>query len=101
MESLVTIAANNPKNLTLIVINNGVYGSTGNQNTYAKDLNLVNIAKSSGFKNSYYFEDIDLKEVINSDGTNFIEIKCESGNSQAPIINLTPEFIKNRLMNNI
>ncbi|KZX13828.1 acetolactate synthase isozyme 1 large subunit [Methanobrevibacter oralis] len=101
MGSLVTIAANNPKNLTLIVINNGVYGSTGNQDTYAKDLNLVNIAKSSGFKNSYYFEDIDLKEVINSDGTNFIEIKCESGNSQAPIINLTPEFIKNRLMNNI
>lgn len=101
MGTLVTIASNNPKNLTLIVINNGAYGSTGNQKTYAEDLNLVDIAKSSGFKNSYDFDNIDLKKVINNNGTNFIEFKCEPGNSQAPIIDLTPEFIKKRIINNI
>ncbi len=45
MGSLVTINACNPKNLTWIVINNGAYGSTGNQKTYAKDLNFVTVRK--------------------------------------------------------
>ena len=56
MGSLVTINACNPKNLTWIVINNGAYGSTGNQETYAKDLNLSEIAKSIGFKSYKYDE---------------------------------------------
>ena len=36
MGSLVTIFATNPSNLTWIVIDNGAYGSTGNQDTYAQ-----------------------------------------------------------------
>ena len=46
MGSLVTIFANNPSNLTWIVIDNGAYGSTGNQDTYAQLIDLVEIAKS-------------------------------------------------------
>ena len=61
MGSLVTIYAANPSNLTWIVIDNGAYGSTGNQDTYAQLIDLVEIAKSVGFKNSYDFKDIDLK----------------------------------------
>lgn len=97
MGSLVTINACKPRNLTYIVINNGAYGSTGNQETYAKDLNLAEIASSIGLK-SYAFEEIDLKEKIKDDECNFIEFKCEAGNSQAPIIDLTPEIIKRRFM---
>ena len=97
MGSLVTINAWNPRNLTWIVINNGAYGSTGNQETYAKDLNLSEIASSVGLK-SYKFEEIDLEKIIKDDECNFVEFNCEPGNSKAPIIEMTPEFIKERFM---
>ncbi|MEE0934723.1 MAG: sulfopyruvate decarboxylase subunit beta [Methanobrevibacter sp.] len=98
MGSLVTIFANNPRNLTWIVIDNGAYGSTGNQDTYAQKLDLVDIAKSVGFKNSHDFNEINLKEIIGSDDASFIVYKTEPGNSKAPIIDLDPITIKNRFM---
>ncbi|WP_407410856.1 sulfopyruvate decarboxylase subunit beta [Methanobrevibacter sp.] len=98
MGSLVTIFANKPRNLTWIVIDNGAYGSTGNQDTYAQKLDLVDIAKSVGFKNSYNFSEINLKEIIGSDDASFIVYKTEPGNSKAPIIDLDPITIKNRFM---
>ena len=101
MGSLVTIFANNPSNLTWIVIDNGAYGSTGNQDTYAQAIDLVDIAKSVGFKNSYDFKDIDLKEVIKSENASFIVYKTEPGNSKAPIIDLSPIEIKERFMKSI
>lgn len=100
MGSLVTINACNLKNLTWIVINNGAYGSTGNQETYAKDLNLSKIAKSIGFK-SYDYNEIDLKEKIKDDYCNFISFECEAGNSNAPIIDINPVTIKERFMENL
>ena len=101
MGSLATVFANNPKNLTWIVIDNGAYGSTGNQDTYAQVLDLVEVAKGIGFKNSYNFKDIDLKEIIKSDDASFIVYDTEAGNSEAPIIDLDPVAIKNRFMNSI
>ena len=98
MGSLVTVFANNPSNLTWIVIDNGAYGSTGNQDTYAQVIDLAEIAKSVGFKNSYDFNDIDLKEIIESDDASFIVYKTEAGNSKSPIIDLTPVEIKERFM---
>lgn len=101
MGSLVTIFANNPKNLTWIVIDNGAYGSTGNQDTYAQKLDLTCIAKSVGFKNSFNFNEINLKEVIESDDASFIVYETEPGNSKAPIIDLDPIAIKKRFMKSI
>ena len=98
MGSLVTIFASNPSNLTWIVIDNGAYGSTGNQDTYAQVLDLVEIAKSVGFKNSHDFKDINLKEIIHSEDASFIVYNTEPGNSTAPIIDLTPIEIKERFM---
>lgn len=99
MGSLVTIFAHNPKNLTWIVIDNGAYGSTGNQDTYAQLIDLCEIGKSVGFENCYNFEDIDLKEIIKSEDASFIVYKTEPGNSKAPIIDLSPVDIKKRFMN--
>lgn len=101
MGSLVTVFANNPRNLTWIVIDNGAYGSTGNQDTYAQVIDLCEIAKSVGFKNSFKFEEIDLSEVIKSDNASFIVYDTEPGNSKAPIIDLDPITIKNRFMDSI
>ena len=101
MGSLVTVFANNPSNLTWIVIDNGAYGSTGNQDTYAQKTDLVDIAKAVGFKNSFDFTDITLKDVIRSDDASFIVYKTEPGNSDAPIIDLDPITIKERFMSSI
>ena len=101
MGSLATVFANNPKNLTWIVIDNGAYGSTGNQDTYAQLIDLVDIAQSVGFKNSFNFEDIDLRDIIESDDASFIVYKTEAGNSTAPIIDLDPITIKERFMKSI
>jgi sulfopyruvate decarboxylase subunit beta len=101
MGSLVTIFANNPSNLTWIVIDNGAYGSTGNQDTYAQKTDLVDIAKAVGFKNSFDFTDINLKDVIRSDDASFIVYKTEPGNSDASIIDLDPITIKERFMSSI
>ena len=101
MGSLVTVFANNPKNLTWIVIDNGAYGSTGNQDTYAQVLDLVDVARGVGFENSYRFEDMDLKELIKSDDASFIVYETGPGNSKAPIIDLSPVEIRDRFMDAI
>ncbi len=98
MGSLVTIFATNPSNLTWIVIDNGAYGSTGNQDTYSQLIDLVDIAKSVGFKNSHDFKDINLKDIIKSPDASFIVYNTEAGNSTAPIIDLSPIEIKERFM---
>lgn len=96
--SLVTVFAQNPKNFTWIVINNGAYGSTGNQETYAKKVDLLEVAKGVGFKDAHNYEDIDLKEVIHNGKCSFINYNVKAGNSAAPNIDLTPEEIKERFM---
>ena len=98
MGSLVTVFAHNPRNLTWIVINNGAYGSTGNQDTYAQVLDLCEIAKSVGFKNSCNFKDINLADIIKSDDCSFVVYETDAGNSKAPIIDLSPIQIKKRFM---
>ena len=101
MGSLVTVFANNPSNLTWIVIDNGAYGSTGNQDTYAQMLDLVDVAKGVGFKNSYDFNDINLKDVMHNENASFVVYRTEAGNSKAPIIDLDPITIKERFMKSI
>lgn len=98
--SLVTIYNQNPKNLILIVFDNGCYGSTGNQHTYAQNTNLLDLAKSIGF-DSYDYDNIhDFKDILNNkqDKPIFIHYKISPGNSDSPIIDLKPETIKKRFM---
>jgi sulfopyruvate decarboxylase subunit beta len=101
--SLVTIANQNPDNLVLIVIDNGVYGSTGNQPTYSQNTNLLEVAKSIGFKNSYNFNQINFKEILNkeSNGSTFIHYKVGSGNVNVGIIDLSPDLIKKRFVSSL
>lgn len=100
MSSIITTVKQNPKNLTWIVINNGAYGSTGNQETYAKDMDLTKIAESVGF-NSYNFNDINLKEIINKNECSFISYSVQPGNAKASIIPFSPVEIKNRFMKKV
>ena len=104
---LVTIYAQNPENLIIALIDNEAYGSTGSQKTYSSDINLSKIAEAIGFKEVYYIDarettaDIDMSKYKDIKGPVFIQIKVKPGNSDAPIIPLTPSMIKNRFMNEV
>ncbi len=103
--SLSTIANNQPNNLTLIVIDNGSYGSTGNQKTYtSKKTKLEIIAKGAGFESITVIDDEEdiipvLKDITS--GCHFIKIKVLPGNAQVENIPLNPEEIKHRFMKSI
>ena len=100
--SLSTIANINPVNLTLIVIDNEAYGSTGNQKTHTSDrTNLALIAKGAGFESITVIldkEDIKAQLKNQEPGCNFILIKANPGNAKVDIIPLDPEKIKKRFM---
>lgn len=104
---LVTVYAQNPKNLIIALIDNEAYGSTGSQETYTSMINLYDIVKSIGFKEVYHInakenvEGINMSEYINKKGPIFLHIKTNPGNNDAPIIDLTPSQIKNRFINSV
>lgn len=108
MGSLVTIFNQNPKNLVWVVFDNGCYGSTGNQCTYAQNLSLFDVAESIGFKNTYKFNisgcnldkctDDIFTDILKIDDTVFVHYKVDPGNADSPIIDLSPEKIKNRFL---
>ena len=101
---LVTTYNQAPHNLVLIVIDNECYGSTGSQCTYASTVDLGKIAQSIGFKNNFKFlesEEINFHSVLKSEGPVFVHIKVKSGNSDVPIIDMTPEEIMERFMEEV
>ncbi|MFW9821996.1 MAG: sulfopyruvate decarboxylase subunit beta [Candidatus Thorarchaeota archaeon] len=103
--SLSTIANNHPENLTLIVIDNGSYGSTGNQRTYTSSkTKLEFIAKGAGFDSIRLITDEgEITPHLNAleKGCHFIIIKVLPGNSKVENIPLSAEDIKRRFMESI
>ena len=103
--SLSTIANNQLNNLTLIVIDNGTYGSTGNQKTYtSKKTKLETIAEGAGFESITVIDnENDIIPKLNELGLgcHFVKIIVAPGNAQAENIPLNPEDIKNRFLKSI
>jgi sulfopyruvate decarboxylase subunit beta len=103
--SLSTIANNQPNNLTLIVIDNGSYGSTGDQKTYtSKKTKLETIAKGAGFDSITVIKKEDniipaLKDL--DKGCHFVKIEVLPGNAQVENILIDPEDLKHRFMKSI
>ncbi len=103
--SLTTIANVNPPNLTLIVIDNGSYGSTGDQKTHTSArTRLEKIAEGAGFESIYVIN--KLEEIVSKlknlkMGCHFVLIKAEPGNAKVENIPLHPEKIKERFMQSI
>ncbi len=102
MGSLATIAHNAPGNYCLVIIDNGAYGSTGNQPTYTSEkTNLADIARAAGNRNVKRVGTIDaLKEALRTsqDRTAVIVVETEPGNDTVPVIPLDPVIIKERFM---
>ncbi len=84
LSSLVTIAAAQPKNLTLILLENGVYEVTGSQKTAAAQIgtSFPRLALAAGFKSVVSLSDLDvwqsqISATMQMDGPRFINLKIE------------------------
>jgi sulfopyruvate decarboxylase subunit beta len=101
--TLPTIANNVADNYILLIIDNGSYGSTGDQPTYAgKKTKLENVAKACGCENVVTCKAEDtgatLQAAIDSKKMTIIVAKCESGNIKLPVITKDPVVIRDRFM---
>ena len=101
--TLPTIANNVADNYILLIIDNGSYGSTGDQPTYAgMKTSLAKVAEACGCENVVECQAEDtgrvLQEAIDGDQMTIIVCKCESGNAKMPVITMDPVVIRDRFM---
>lgn len=104
--TLPTIANNVADNFILLIVDNGSYGSTGDQPTYAgKKTSLAAVAKACGCENVIECQDKDTGEVlqkaIDSKKMTVIVCKCDSGNIKLPVITMDPVVIRDRFMKSV
>ena len=104
--TLPTIANNVADNYILLIIDNGSYGSTGDQPTYAgMKTSLTAVAKACGCENVIECQAEDtpqvLQDAINNRKMTIIVCKCESGNIKVPVIEMDPVVIRDRFMNEV
>ena len=104
--TLPTIANNVADNFILLIIDNGSYGSTGDQPTYAgMKTSLTAVAKACGCENVVECAAEDTAAAVQAalDGNEMTIIvsKCESGNIKVPVIELDAPVIKHRFMTEV
>jgi phosphonopyruvate decarboxylase len=81
---LVTIAASGAKNLTLAVLENGIYEVTGGQKTAgsAADVDFAGLARAAGFASVFQFDELanwrqQAAAVLQAPGPRFISLAVE------------------------
>lgn len=100
--TLSTIAFAKPRNLTILAIDNGVHGTTGNQPTatsFCVDLELT--ARGLGLEKTYKVA--SRKEILSAlqglkSGPNFVHILAKPGNANVPDVPLSPLEIKRNVV---
>ena len=104
MGNLATVGLQQPKNLTIIVLDNEVYGETGGQASHtAANTDLVGVAKACGIKDARSLATmIDIKtfaaEMQNvSTGPRFASVKIDSANLERVLASRDGTFIVNRI----
>lgn len=106
MASLATIANNPRDNYILLIIDNGSYGSTGDQPTYAGGkTSLAAVARACGCENVIECDAKDtagmLKTALMAQEMTVIVCKCQSGNVKVPVITMNPIVIRERFMGEV
>lgn len=101
--TLPTIGNNMPKNYILMIIDNGSYGSTGDQPTYTgRKTDLAGMARAAGCDHVVEVRDVDtgkaLQEAIDAQVGTVMIVKCDSGNAKMPVITMDPVVIRHRFM---
>jgi len=103
MGTLPTIANNVADNFILLIVDNGSYGSTGDQPTYAgRKTSLAKVAEACGCENVVECDAADtgavLQAALDKGEMTVIVCKCESGNAKMPVITMDPVVIRDRFM---
>ena len=104
--TLPTIANNIANNFILLIIDNGSYGSTGDQPTYTGGkTSLAKVAEACGCDNVVECQASETKEIleaaIQGKKMTIIVSKCQSGNISVPVIDIDPVVIRYRFMEEI
>ena len=104
--TLPTIANNPASNFILLIIDNGSYGSTGDQVTYSgMKTDLAAVARACGCENVIECSAEETADVVKAafadDKMTIIISKCESGNIKVPVIEIDPVVIKDRFMKEV
>ena len=104
--TLSTIANNVADNFLLLIIDNGSYGSTGDQISYAgKKTSLAAVARGCGCENVVECQPEDAAETVqtamDTDKMTVVVCKCRPGNMKVPVIDLDPVIIRDRFMSEI
>ncbi len=101
--TLPTIANNVADNFILLIVDNGSYGSTGDQPTYTgKKTSLAGMAKAAGCERVIECAAEEtgrvLTEALEAGQMTVIICKCDSGNAKHPVITMDPVTIRDRFM---
>ncbi|MEM7209982.1 MAG: sulfopyruvate decarboxylase subunit beta [Pseudomonadota bacterium] len=104
--TLPTIANNVADNFILLIIDNGSYGSTGDQPTYAgKKTSLAKVAEACGCEHVVECDAQDapstVQAALDSNQMTIIVCKCESGNVKVPVITMDQVVIADRFINEV
>jgi len=100
--SLGTIAAKQPRNLTIVVLDNGHFGETGMQRSHTSlGTDLVAVAKGFGIENAYSVDTTDLcdeiaKRAAARQGPSFVRVAIESNEPPRALPPRDGVYIKNR-----
>lgn len=103
LATLSTIANNPRDNFILLIVDNGSYGSTGDQPTYAgRRTSLAAVASVCGCETVIEVAAEDtpraLADALAAKRMTVIVSKCDSGNVQVPVITMNPITIRERFM---
>ena len=104
--TLPTIANNPAANFILLIVDNGSYGSTGDQPTYTgKKTSLAGMAREAGCARVIECQAEEtgqvLQEALDAGEMTVIVCKCESGNAKMPVITMDPVVIRDRFMKSV
>lgn len=104
MGSLATVGLQKPKNLTIVVLDNEVYGETGGQASHTgTNTDLVGVAKSCGISDARAMATMGEIEAFaktihgTSQGPRFASIKIDSANLERVLASRDGTFIVNRI----
>lgn len=101
--TLPTIANNVADNFTLFIVDNGSYGSTGDQPTYAgRKTSLAQVARACGCETVVECAAEEaaavMQTALDSGSMTVIVCKCAPGNIPVPVIEKHPVTIRDRFM---
>lgn len=100
--SLATVATKQPRNLTIVVLDNGHFGETGMQRSHTSlGTDLVAVAKGFGIADAYAVDSTDLcagiaKRARSRQGTTFVQAFIEADEPPRALPPRDGSYIKNR-----